>query len=77
MTMPYVEMTANDLQRELRLARSSLAISSHTPWRHITPRAGLDGIVESLLFAQPAILMFVDRCRKALRGAASAAFLIG
>jgi len=43
----------------------------------VTPRGGLDGIVESLLFAQPAILMFVDRCRKALRGAASAAFLIG
>jgi len=77
MTMRYVEMPVNDLQRELRLARSSLAISSHPRAPIATPRAGIDGIVESLLFAQPATWMFVDPCRKALRGAASAAFLIG
>ena len=60
MTMRYVDVTANDLQREFHLAR-------RTPrgiWPHsrkhqsITPRAGLDGVVDSLLFAQHAIEMF-------------------
>jgi len=59
MTMRYVEITANDLHREFRLARSQprhLAPRPKAPI--ITPRAGLDGIVDSLLFAQHAIEMF-------------------
>ena len=59
MTMRYVEITANDLQREFRLARSQprhLAPQPKAPT--ITPRTGLDGIVDSLLFAQHAIEMF-------------------
>jgi integrase len=59
MTMRYVEITANDLQREFRLARSQprhLTPQPKAPM--ITPRAGLDGVVDSLLFAQHAIEMF-------------------
>jgi hypothetical protein len=58
MTMRYVE-TANDLQREFRLARSQPRHLSPQPKAPtITPRAGLDGVVDSLLFAQHAIEMF-------------------
>ena len=59
MTMRYVEITANDLQREFRLARSQprhLTPQPKAPM--ITPRAGMDGVVDSLLFAQHAIEMF-------------------
>ena len=59
MTMRYVEITANDLHRELSLARSQprhLAPRPKAPM--LTPRAGIDGVVDSLLFAQHAIEMF-------------------
>ena len=59
MTIRYVEVTANDLQRELSFARSQqrhLAPRPKAPM--ITPRAGIDGVVDSLLFAQHAIEMF-------------------
>lgn len=59
MTMRYVEITANDLQREFRLARSQprhLTPQPKAPM--ITPRAGSEGVVDSLLFAQHAIEMF-------------------
>jgi len=59
MTMRYVEITTNDLLREFRLARSQprhLIPQPKAPM--ITPRAGLDGVVDSLLFAQHAIEMF-------------------
>jgi len=57
--MRYVEVTANDLQRELSVARSQprhLAPRPKAPM--ITPRTGIDGVVDSLLFAQHAIEMF-------------------
>ena len=59
MTMRYVEVASNDLHRELSLARSQprhLAPQPKAPM--ITPRAGLAGVVDSLLFAQHAIEMF-------------------
>ncbi len=59
MTMGYVEVTGNDLQRELTLARSQprhLVPQPRAPM--LTPRAGIDGVVDSLLFAQHAIKMF-------------------
>jgi integrase len=59
MTIRYVEVTGNDLQRELSLARSQprhLAPQPRAPM--LTPRAGIDGVVDSLLFAQHAIEMF-------------------
>ena len=62
MTMRYVEVTGNDLQREFSLARSHprhLAPRPKAPM--LTPRAGIDGVVDSLLFAQHTIEMF-RRC---------------
>ncbi len=59
MTMRYVEVASNDLQREFCRARSQprhLVPQPKTPM--ISPRAGLDGVVDSLLFAQHAIEMF-------------------
>ena len=59
MTMRYVDVTSNDLQREYHLARAKP--------RHLTPqpkapiislRTGLDGVIDALLFAQHAIEMF-------------------
>jgi integrase len=52
MTMQYLDVTLNDLQRVFELARSKprhLVPQSKTP---ITPRAGLDGLIDSLLAAQ-------------------------
>jgi integrase len=59
MTMRYVDLASNDLQREFHLARSRprhLTPQPKAPM--ISPRAGLDGVVDSLLFAQHAIEMF-------------------
>jgi integrase len=59
MTMRYIDVTGNDLQRAFHLARSQP--------RHLTPqpkaptisaRAGLDGVADALLIAQHAIEMF-------------------
>lgn len=59
MTMRYVEITANDLLREFRLARTQPRhLTPHPKAPTITPRAGLGGVVDSLLFAQHAIEMF-------------------
>ena len=62
MTMHYVQVAGDDLQREFHLARSQprhLAPQPKAP--AISLRAGLDGVVDSLLFAQHAIEMF-RRC---------------
>jgi Phage integrase family len=59
MTMKYVQVAGNDLQREFHLARSHprhLAPQPKAP--AISPRAGLDGVADALLFAQHAIEMF-------------------
>jgi Phage integrase family len=59
MTMKYVQVAGTDLQREFHLARSQprhLAPRPKAPT--ISPRAGLEGVVDSLLFAQHAIEMF-------------------
>jgi hypothetical protein len=59
MTMKYVLVAGDDLQREFHLARSQsrhLAPQPKAPI--ISPRAGLEGVVDSLLFAQRAIEMF-------------------
>jgi site-specific recombinase XerD len=59
MTMKYVQVAGNDLQREFHLARSQprhLAPQPKAPT--ISPRAGLDGVTDALLFAQHAIEMF-------------------
>jgi hypothetical protein len=59
MTMKYVLVAGDDLQREFHLARSHprhLAPQPKAPV--ISPRTGLEGVVDSLLFAQHAIEMF-------------------
>ena len=59
MTVKYVQVAGNDLQREFHLARSQprhLAPQPKTP--AISPRAGLDGVADALLFAQHTIEMF-------------------
>jgi len=59
MTMRYVDVTGNDLQREFHVARSRP--------RHLAPpprinnpalRAGLDGVIDSLLAVQHTLEMF-------------------
>jgi hypothetical protein len=59
MTMKYVLVVGDDLQREFHLARSQprhLAPQPKAP--AISPRAGLEGVVDSLLFAQHAMEMY-------------------
>jgi hypothetical protein len=59
MTMKYVQVAGDDLQREFHLARSRprhLVPQPKTPT--ISSRAGLDGVADALLFAQHAIEMF-------------------
>jgi len=59
MTMKYVQVAGDDLQREFHLARSQprhLVPQPKAP--AISPRAGLDGVADALLFAQHAIEMF-------------------
>jgi len=59
MTMKYVLVAGNDLQREFHLARSQprhLVPQPKAP--PISPRAGLDGVADALLFAQHAMEMF-------------------
>jgi len=59
MTMRYVDVTSNDLQREYHLARAKPRHLTPQPKAPTTsPRAGLDGIIDALLFAQHAIEMF-------------------
>jgi integrase len=59
MTMRYVEVTSNDLQNEFQTARSQPRyLAPHPKAPTISLRAGWDGVVESLLFAQHAIEMF-------------------
>jgi hypothetical protein len=55
---PFFQRGANDLQRAFELARPKprhLVPQSKTP---ITPRAGLDGLIDSLLAAQHVLEMF-------------------
>ena len=57
--MRYVEVASTDLQREFHRARSQPRHLTPQPKAPIlTPRAGLDGIADALLFAQHAIEMF-------------------
>ena len=59
MTMRYVDVISNDLQREYHLAREKPRHLCPPPKAStIPPRTGLDGVIDSLLFAQHAIEMF-------------------
>lgn len=59
MTMRYVDVTGNDLQHAFHLARLHPRHLAPPPKAPVTsPRTGLGGMVDSLLFAQHAIEMF-------------------
>ena len=59
MTMRYVDVTSNDLHREYHLARAKPRhITPQLKAPTVLPRTGLDGVIDSLLFAQHAIEMF-------------------
>src|SRR5574341_224382 len=59
MTMKYVQVAGTDLQREFHLARSQPRHLVPIPKAPaLSPRAGRDGVVDALLFAQHAIEMF-------------------
>ena len=59
MTMRYVDVALNDLQREFQLARSKPRHLVPQPKTSAVPlRAGLDGVIDSLLAAQHVLEMF-------------------
>jgi hypothetical protein len=59
MTMRYVDVAGTDLQREFHRARSQPRHLTPQPKApSLSPRAGLEGVVDSLLFAQHAIELF-------------------
>jgi len=59
MTMRYIDVTATDLQREYHLAHSKPRhITPQPKAPAISPRIGLDGVLDSLLYAQHGTEMF-------------------
>jgi len=59
MTMRYVDVVGSDLQREFHLARSQPRHLAPQPKAsNSAPRSGLDGVIDSLLFAQHVFEMF-------------------
>jgi hypothetical protein len=59
MTMRYVDVALTDLEREFQLARSKPRHLAPQPKTSPTPvRAGLDGLIDSLIAAQHVMEMF-------------------
>ena len=58
MTMLYLEIALTDLQREFHLARSQPRHLAPQPNTQVAPRAGLDGVIDSLLTAQHVVEMY-------------------
>jgi hypothetical protein len=58
MTMRYLDVALTDLQREFQLARSKPRHLAPQPRTPFSPRAGLDGVIDSLLAAQHVLEMF-------------------
>ena len=58
MTMRYLDVALNDLQREFEMARSKPRHIVPQPKIPFTPRAGFDGLIDSLLAAQHVLEMF-------------------
>jgi integrase len=58
MTMQYIEITQRDLQREFQLARSQPRHIAPHPKTPLVTRAGIEGVVDSLLAAQHLLEMF-------------------
>jgi integrase len=58
MTMRYLDVALNDLQREFEMARSKPRHLVPQPKIPFTPRAGFDGLIDSLLATQHVLEMF-------------------
>jgi hypothetical protein len=58
MTMEYVEITQQDLQREFQPARSKPRHLAPQPKAPFVTRAGIDGVIDSLLAAQHVLETF-------------------
>jgi hypothetical protein len=59
MTMRYIHVALTDLEREFQLARSKPRHLTPQPKISATPvRAGLDGLIDSLIAAQQVMEMF-------------------
>jgi len=58
MTLEYLEITQQDLQREYQLARSQPRHLAPQPKAPLATRAGLDGFIDSLLAAHHVLEMF-------------------
>src|SRR5437762_9333969 len=58
MTMRYLDVALTDLQREFQLARAKPRHLAPQPRTPFTPRAGLDGLIDSLLATQHMLEMF-------------------
>jgi hypothetical protein len=58
MTMRYLDVALNDLQREFELARSKPRHLVPQPKTPFPPRVGLHGVIDSLLAAQDVLEMF-------------------
>jgi len=58
MTMQYLDVALNDLQREFQLARSKPRHLVPPPKAPFAPRPGLEGVLDSLLAAQQVLEMF-------------------
>jgi hypothetical protein len=58
MTMRYLDVALTDLQREFEVARSKARHLVPQPKTPFTPRADLDGLIDSLLGAQHVLEMF-------------------
>ncbi|MGC2448042.1 MAG: tyrosine-type recombinase/integrase [Candidatus Sulfotelmatobacter sp.] len=58
MTMRYLDVALNDLQREFEMARSKPRHIVPQPKIPFTPRSGFDGLIDSLLAAQHVLEMF-------------------
>jgi site-specific recombinase XerD len=58
MTMEYLEITQQDLQREFQMARSQPRHLAPQPKARLVAGAGIDGFIDSLLAAQHVLEMF-------------------
>jgi hypothetical protein len=77
MTMQYLDVALNDLQREFQLARSRPRHLVPQPKAPFAPQSGLDGVIDSLLAAQHVLEMFRRACQTTLLAVASTGSPIG
>jgi hypothetical protein len=80
MTIRDLDVALTDLQREFEVARSRPRHLVPRPKTSFTPRAGLDGLIDSLILCSPLNIYsrcFAERCQTALLAVASTVSPIG